>query len=152
MNTKLIKRIIFTLTVVVLIVSGYLFLQAFIDSKRLVGQWRVGSIEEGGIKLVERSEARIELSNNGTYFAIGGCNEMLTASYKLFPVRKILFQVAGTKKKCPNNAVEFWNLEKVYSYDLLPGNILLLNYKTSDSTNGTFKLKLWLPLPSRNTF
>jgi len=52
----------------------------------------------------------------------------------------VSFKVGGTKKKCAKNIVEFWNLAKVYSYEL-NDKILLLRYKTDDGTEGIFNLQ-----------
>jgi len=106
----------------------------------LVGKWVIISVEENSVQIAsEGSGAIIEFFNNGTYKASGGCNEMSISSY-MTSGSIVSFKVGGTKKKCAKNIVEFWNLAKVYSYEL-NDKILLLRYKTDDGTEGIFNLQ-----------
>jgi len=105
-----------------------------------VGKWAIISVEENDIQVVsEGSGAIIEFLDNGTYKTSGGCNEMSISSYTTSDSR-ISFKVGGTKRKCANNIVEFWDLAKVYSYGL-NDKILLLRYRTDDGVEGIFKLQ-----------
>ena len=106
----------------------------------LIGKWRIVSVEENSVLIVsDGNGATIEFSENGTYQALGGCNQMMTQSYKMYSDSKLSISVGGTKKLCAKNIVEFWDLGGVYSYELNNDN-LLLHYKGEVDT-GTFKLK-----------
>lgn len=106
-----------------------------------IGKWNVVSVEENGVMIVsDGNGATIEFSNNGTYQALGGCNQMMTQSYKTYPDSKLSISVGGTKRACSKNIVEFWDLGNVYSYEL-NNDTLLLHYKAGTDT-GTFKFRI----------
>ena len=100
-----------------------------VDIASLIGEWGVVSVEENGVKIVPRGNgATIELKNDGTYQASGGCNEMAFSTYEISPGSKLTFKTGGTKKKCEKNIVEFWDLNTVYAYEF-ENNFLLLHYE-----------------------
>lgn len=111
------------------------------QAPELVGKWMVVSIEEGSIQIVpEESDATLEFFDNRTYKTSGGCNEMSISSYTISSDLQISFKVGGTKRQCARNIVEFWDLAKVYSYEL-NDKILLLRYKTDAGVEGIFRLQ-----------
>lgn len=109
-------------------------------SASFIGKWEVVSVQESGIQIVsEGNGAAIEFFRDGTHKASGGCNEMMTGSYEIQADSKLSISVGGTKRKCAKDVVEFWDLNKVYSYELTD-NILFLYYKTESRVEGFFKL------------
>jgi len=147
------KFLLVTVVVLVLVIGGlivYLNKQSNIPPQNLltdgqkppelVGKWMVVSVEENSVQIVpEGSGATIEFLDNGTYSALGGCNEMFISSYAISGSR-ISFKVGGTKKKCAKNIVEFWDLGKVYSYEF-NDKVLLLRYKTDSNIEGVFRFQ-----------
>jgi len=135
------KNILITLGIIIIVIVGYFILgQQPANDDNLTGQWKVTSVQQAGTQLVNESNATIEFLNSGTYKATGGCNEMFQNSYKLSSAGKISFQTGGTKKKCADNVVEFWDLGKVHSYQIT-GTVLLLKYTTDDGREGIFRLQ-----------
>ena len=105
-----------------------------------IGKWNVVSVEENGVIIVSNGNgATIEFLKNGTYQALGGCNQIMTQSYKTYPDSKLSISVGGTKRGCAKNIVEFWDLGNVYSYEL-NDDTLLLHYK-AETDMGTFKFR-----------
>ncbi len=104
-----------------------------------IGKWSVVSVEENDVLIVsDGNGASVEFSKN-TYQALGGCNQMSTLSYKIYPDSKLSMSVGGSKKLCAKNLVEFWDLGDVYSYEL-NDDTLLLHYK-AETDVGTFKFR-----------
>lgn len=121
-------------------IIGYTLANNDILTQNIIGKWTVVSVEENNIQIVsEGSGATIEFIDNGTYKTLGGCNEMFISSYTTSD-SNISFKVGGTKKKCSKNIVEFWDLAKVYSYEL-NDTVLFLRYKTDDGVEGIFRLQ-----------
>lgn len=107
----------------------------------IIGTWEVTSVTARGAEIVyEGNGATINFMPDGTYKALGGCNRMSIREYKIEPDSKMSLTVGGTQMACMGNVVEFWTLEKVYSYELID-NFLLLHYKTNGGRSGYFKLK-----------
>ena len=135
------RSIFIVLSIIIIAIVGYFILsRQSVKNDNLTGQWKVTSVEQAETQLVNGSNAVIEFFKNGTYKATGGCNEMFQNSYKLPSTEKISFRVGGTKKKCADNVVEFWNLEKVHSYQVVD-TVLVLNYSTDDGKEGVFRLQ-----------
>ena len=121
-------------------IIGYTLTNNDILTQNIIGKWTVVFVEENNMQIVSQgSGATMEFIDNGTYKTLGGCNEMFISSYTISD-SKISFKVGGTKKKCAKNIVEFWDLAKVYSYEL-NDKILLLRYKTDDGVEGIFRLQ-----------
>ena len=65
---------------------------------------------------------------------------MMNCQYELHSNNKLSISIGGTKKKCPRSVVEYWDLNKVTSYNLV-NNDLSLNYEKDNEIEGSFELK-----------
>jgi len=127
------------------------------DANVLVGKWRVVSVVENSIEIVnEKSPATVlingqQIATPGAYATIdffederyqmlGGCNEMFAGSYIIGTDAALTFEhLGGSQRLCERNIVEFFRLQNVsFKFD---GNFLLLYYLIDEGkTKGYFKL------------
>jgi len=111
-----------------------------ISQTSLLGKWEVVSIQQDDMVFdTEGKGATIEFRNDGTYQALGGCNEMAPRKYNSEPGNKLTFEVGGTKMGCLGDVVEFWDLNKVSSYKF-SRNTLVLLYKNQFGRENSFWL------------
>jgi hypothetical protein len=111
------------------------------EAPRVVGTWDVASVKEDGKEIVPAgSKATLEFLEDGTFKALGGCNQMDPSQTYTVSGSKITLKPAGTKKNCASNVVEFWKLSRVTDFELQE-DVLFLSYKNTAGKPGYFRLE-----------
>lgn len=110
------------------------------NTNSLIGKWEVVSVQKDDTVIItEGNGSTVEFLEDGTYQALGGCNEMIQSKYEVGPEGKISFKVGGTKRSCEGSVVEFWDLNGAYAYKLA-NSTLFLYYKTQNGREDSFRL------------